>query len=106
MAVAASRRTLFRGVAAVLVTVTSTLRIHRDEVICALVRGNTVHLRFVAMKPMRIPIDDLTEEARFWLLPSLAPREIPVGDEGEPPGHDGHDGEGAGDEAERADETH
>lgn len=84
-----------------LVTVTPTLRIHRDEVICALVRGNTVHLRFVAMKPMRIPIDDLTDEARFWLLPSLAPREIPVGDEGEPPGHDG---EGASEDAERADE--
>ena len=59
-----------------LVTVTPRLRIHRDEVLCALLRGNTVLLRFVAMKPMRIPVDDLTDEARHWLLPSLAPRDI------------------------------
>jgi hypothetical protein len=25
---------------------------------------------------MRLPIDDLTDEAREWLLPALAPREI------------------------------
>ena len=63
-----------------LVTVTTRLRIHRDEVICALVKGNSVVLRMVSMKPMRIPIDDLTDEARMWLLPSLAPREIPTGE--------------------------
>jgi hypothetical protein len=64
----------------VLVTVTSRLRIHRDEVLCARVKGNSIVLSFVSMKPIRIPIDDLTEEARAWLLPSLAPREIPVAD--------------------------
>jgi hypothetical protein len=64
----------------VLVTVTSRLRIHRDEVLCALVKGNAVVLSFLSMKPIRIPIDDLTDEARAWLLPSLAPREIPIGD--------------------------
>jgi hypothetical protein len=42
-----------------------------------------VLLRFVGMKPMRVPVDDLTDEARHWLLPSLAPREIPLDDEGE-----------------------
>ena len=61
-----------------LVTVTPRLRIHRDEVLCAMLRGNTVVLRFVAMKPLRVPVDDLTDEARHWLLPSLAPREIPL----------------------------
>lgn len=61
-----------------LVTVTPRLRIHRDEVLCAILRGNTVVLRFVAMKPMRVPVDDLTDEARAWLLPSLASREIPL----------------------------
>jgi hypothetical protein len=62
----------------VLVTVTPRLRIHRDEVLCAILRGNTVLLRFVGMKPMRVPVDDLTDEARHWLLPSLAPRDIPL----------------------------
>ena len=62
-----------------LVTVTPRLRVHRDEVLCAILRGNTVVLRFVSMKPIRVSVDDLTEEARFWLLPSLAPREIPNG---------------------------
>jgi hypothetical protein len=62
----------------VLVTVTPRLRVHRDEVILALVQGNTLFLRFVSMKPLRIPIDELTSEARRWLLPSLAPRAIPV----------------------------
>jgi len=66
----------------VLVTVTPRLRIHRDEVLCAILRGNSVLLRFVGMKPMRVPVDDLTDEARHWLLPSLAPRDIPL-DEGE-----------------------
>jgi hypothetical protein len=61
----------------VLVTVTPRLRLHRDEVLAVLLKGNTVVLRFVAMKPMRIPVDDLTDEAREWLLPSLAPRDIP-----------------------------
>ena len=61
-----------------LVTVTSRLRIHRDEVLAALVKGNSVVLSFVSMKSILIPIDDLTEEARGWLLPSLAPREIPL----------------------------
>jgi len=61
----------------VLVTVTPRLRIHRDEVLCAILRGNSVLLRFVGMKPMRVPVDDLTDEARHWLLPSLAPRDIP-----------------------------
>lgn len=64
-----------------LVTLTSRIRIHRDEVIAVIVRGNAVVLRFVSMKPMRIMIDDLTAEAREWLLPSLAPRAIPVADE-------------------------
>ena len=62
-----------------LVTVTPRLRVHRDEVLCAILRGNTVVLRFVSMKPIRVSVDDLTEEARYWLLPSLAPREIPTG---------------------------
>ncbi len=66
-----------------LVTLTPRLRIHHSEVICALVKGNTVLLRFVSMKPMRIPVDDLTDEARHWLLPSLAPREIPAEDQAE-----------------------
>lgn len=61
-----------------LVTVTSRVRVHRDEVLCSLVRGNMLVLRFASMKPMRLPIDDLTEEARRWLLPSEAPREIPL----------------------------
>ena len=65
-----------------LVTVTPRLRIHRDEVLCAILRGNSVLLRFVGMRPMRVPVDDLTDEARHWLLPSLAPRDIPL-DEGE-----------------------
>ena len=64
-----------------LVTVTPRLRIHRDEVLCAILRGNSVLLRFVGMKPMRVPVDDLTDEARHWLLPSLAPRDIPYDDE-------------------------
>jgi hypothetical protein len=68
----------------VLVTVTPRLRIHRDEVLCAILRGNSVLLRFVGMRPMRVPVDDLTDEARHWLLPSLAPRDIPL-DEGEEP---------------------
>jgi hypothetical protein len=71
-------RTLNEGVS-VLVTVTPRLRIHRDEVLCAIVRGNSVVLRFVSMKPIRVSVDDLTDEARYWLLPSLAPREIPTG---------------------------
>jgi len=68
----------------VLVTVTPRLRIHRDEVLCAILRGNQVLLRFVGMKPMKVPVGDLTDEARHWLLPSLAPRDIPL-DEGEEP---------------------
>ena len=64
-----------------LVTVTSRLRVHQDEVLCSLVKGNSVVLSFVSMKPIRIPIDDLTEEAREWLLPSLAPRAIPLDEE-------------------------
>ncbi len=66
-----------------LVTLTPRLRIHHSEVICALVKGNSVLLRFVSMKPMRIAVDDLTDEARHWLLPSLAPRDIPVEDQAE-----------------------
>ena len=64
-----------------LVTVTSYLRLHRDEVVYVRLHGNIVLLRFVSMKPVRIPVDDLTEEAREWLLPSMAPREIPLPDE-------------------------
>ena len=60
-----------------LVTVTPRLRLHRDEVLAVILKGNAVLLRFVALKPMRIPVDDLTDEAREWLLPSLAPRDIP-----------------------------
>ena len=63
-----------------LVTLTSRIRVHRDEVIAAVTRGNSVVLRFVSMKPMRVCVDDLTDEAREWLLPSLAPREIPEAD--------------------------
>ncbi|HEX5581751.1 MAG TPA: hypothetical protein VFX39_09255 [Gemmatimonadaceae bacterium] len=59
-----------------LVTVTPRFRVHRDEVLCAILKGNSLHLRFASMKPMRIPVDDLTDEAREWLLPALAPREI------------------------------
>ena len=59
-----------------LVTVTPRFRVHRDEVLCALLRGNMLLLRFASMKAMRIPVDDLTDEAREWLLPALAPREI------------------------------
>ena len=66
-----------------LVTVTPYLRLHRDEVILVRLRGNTVHLRFVSMKPIRLPVDDLTTEAQAWLLPSLAPREIPLPEGGE-----------------------
>jgi len=55
--------------------------VHQDEVLCSLVKGNSVVLSFVSMKPIRIPIDDLTEEAREWLLPSLAPRAIPIDEE-------------------------
>jgi hypothetical protein len=65
----------------VLVTVTSYLRLHRDEVIFVRLHGNTVLLRFVSMKPVRLPVDDLTAEAREWLLPSMAPRDIPLPDE-------------------------
>jgi hypothetical protein len=65
----------------VLVTVTSYLRLHRDEVVFVRLHGNTVLLRFVSMKPVRLPVDDLTAEAREWLLPSMAPREIPLPDE-------------------------
>jgi hypothetical protein len=59
-----------------LVTVTPRFRVHRDEVLCALLRGNMLLLRFASMKAMKIPVDDLTDEAREWLLPALAPREI------------------------------
>ena len=59
-----------------LVTVTPRFRVHRDEVLCAILKGNSLHLRFASMKPMRILVDDLTDEAREWLLPALAPREI------------------------------
>ena len=61
-----------------LVTVTTRFRVHRDEVLCAIVRGNMLVLRFASMKPVRVPVDDLTDEAREWLLPSIAPRDIPL----------------------------
>jgi hypothetical protein len=66
-----------------LVTLTSRLRVHRDEIIYAELRGNAVLLRFVCLKPKRIPVDELTAEARRWLLPSMAPRTIEVADEEE-----------------------
>lgn len=89
-----------------LVTVTPRLRVHRDEVLCAILRGNTVVLRFVSMKPIRVAVDDLTDEARFWLLPSLAPREIPIGCECEDDrDRDGEVEEEADDDAERMDEA-
>ena len=66
-----------------LVTVTPRFRVHRDEVLCAIVRGNTVVLRFASMKAMRFAIDDLTDEAREWLLPALAPREIVFDERGD-----------------------
>ena len=84
-----------------LVTVTPRLRVHRDEVLCAILRGNSVVLRFVSMKPIRVAVDDLTDEARYWLLPSLAPREIPTGCECE---SDRADGELEEEDAERYDE--
>ena len=61
-----------------LVTVTPYLRLHRDEVIYARLRGNAIVMRFVSMKAVRVPVDDLTDEARRWLLPAMAPREIPL----------------------------
>ena len=64
-----------------LVTVTPYLRLHRDEVIYARLRGNQIVLRFVSMKNVRVPVDDLTDEARRWLLPSMAPREILLDEE-------------------------
>lgn len=66
-----------------LVTLTPRLRVHRDEVIYAELRGNAVLLRFVCLKPKRIAVDELTEEARRWLLPSMAPRTIDVRDDDE-----------------------
>lgn len=63
-----------------LVTITPYLRLHRDEVIYARLRGNSLVVRFVSMKAVRVPVDDLTEEARCWLLPSMAPRQIPIDD--------------------------
>lgn len=63
-----------------LVTITPYLRLHRDEVIYARLRGNSIVIRFVSMKAVRVPVDDLTEEARRWLLPSMAPRQIPIDD--------------------------
>jgi hypothetical protein len=66
-----------------LVTLTPRLRVHRDEIIYAELRGNAVLLRFVCLKPKRIPVDELTAEARRWLLPSMAPRTIEVADEEE-----------------------
>ena len=63
-----------------LVTITPYLRLHRDEVIYARLRGNSIVIRFVSMKTVRVPVDDLTDEARGWLLPSMAPRQIPVDD--------------------------
>ena len=72
-----------------LVTVTPRFRVHRDEVLCALVRGNMLVLRFASMKPMRLPIDDLTDEAREWLLPALAPREIVFDDRDDAETEDG-----------------
>lgn len=74
-----------------LVTVTPYLRIHRDEVIYVRVASNTVVLRFVSMKPMRIPIDDLTQEAMGWLLPTIAPRGIPIEEPDECAGEDADD---------------
>ena len=59
-----------------LVTVTPYLRLHRDEVIYARLRGNAIVIRFVSMKSVRLPVDDLTDEARRGLLPAMAPREI------------------------------
>ena len=72
-----------------LVTVTPRFRVHRDEVLCALVRGNMLVLRFASMKSMRLPIDDLTDEAREWLLPALAPREIVFDERDEAEAEDG-----------------
>ena len=57
-------KTLYGRGGTVLVTVTPRLRVHRDEVILAYLKGNTVHLRFVSMKPIRVPVDELTAEAR------------------------------------------
>ena len=64
-----------------LVTVTSYLRVHRDEVILARLSGNSLLLRFASMKSLKIPVDDLTDEARRWLIPSVAPRDIPTYEE-------------------------
>ena len=86
-----------------LVTVTSRLRIHQGEVLCALLKGNMVVLRFVSMKPIRIPVDDLTDEARRWLLPSLAPRDIPDAEEFEASDEEQHAEPELLEEPERAD---
>ena len=82
-----------------LVTVTPRFRVHRDEVLCAIVRGNVLVLRFASMKPVRLAVDDLTEEAREWLLPSMAPREIPI-DVGADEGEDEEESVGREDEVE------
>lgn len=71
-----------------------------------MLKGNALVLRFVNMKPIRVPVDELTREAREWLLPSLAPREIELpGFEEEQ--HDAESPAGDDDEvrAERTDEA-
>lgn len=65
-----------------LVTITPRFRVHRDEVLSATVRENMVVLRFAALRTQRFAIDDLTPEAREWLIPALAPRDIPFDDAG------------------------
>lgn len=82
-----------------LVTLTDTLRVAQDEVLSATVRENRVRLRFWNLKPRTVAVDDLTPEAREWLLPSLAPREIPTGcecDGGDYAAEEGGEGDEAG----------
>jgi hypothetical protein len=62
-----------------LVTLTERLRVHREEVLAVeAADDNTLRLRFVTLKTRRIAVDDLTPEAREWLHPALAPRDIPL----------------------------
>lgn len=50
---------------------TSRLKVHADEIIEAEVRGNVVRVRFVCLKKRDIPVDDLTPEARAFLVGDL-----------------------------------
>lgn len=59
-----------------LVTLTPAFRVHRDEVLSATLRDGQVVVEFAALRTRRFAADDLTPEARVWLLPALAPRAV------------------------------